>query len=54
MLGSKVFSEGKEELNLKLRPRESVTFRHRVVIHSGGNFGDAEVNQAHQRFSQVQ
>lgn len=32
MLGAKVFSNGKEELNLKLEPGKSVTFRHRVVI----------------------
>ena len=54
MLGSKVFSEGKEEFNLKLDPRESVTFRHRIIIHSGGDFGDDKVNAAFERFSQVQ
>jgi hypothetical protein len=32
MLGAKVFSNGKEELNLTLQPGKSVTFRHRVVI----------------------
>jgi hypothetical protein len=34
-LGAKVFSNGKTELNLKLAPRQSTTFRHRVVILSG-------------------
>lgn len=34
-LGAKAFSNGKEELNLSLQPKQSVTFRYRVVIHSG-------------------
>jgi hypothetical protein len=34
-LGAKVFSNGNEELNLSLQPKQSVTFRYRVVIHSG-------------------
>jgi len=33
-LGEKVFSNGKEELNLTLAPRQSVTFRYRVLISS--------------------
>ena len=33
-LGEKVFSNGKEELNLKLAPHQSVTFRYRVLISS--------------------
>jgi hypothetical protein len=33
-LGQKVFSEGKETLNFALEPRQSVTFRHRVLILS--------------------
>jgi len=34
-LGRKVFSNGKEELNFSLKPGESVTFRYRIVVHSG-------------------
>ena len=34
-LGQKVFSEGKEELNLTLEPGRSTMFRHRVLILSG-------------------
>jgi hypothetical protein len=34
-LGQKIFSDGKEELNLKLAPGESTTFRHQVLIMSG-------------------
>ena len=33
-LGEKIFSNGKEELNLTLAPRQSVTFRYRVLISS--------------------
>lgn len=34
-LGRKIFSNGKEELNLTLPPKESVIFRYRIIIHSG-------------------
>ncbi|HKW63756.1 MAG TPA: PmoA family protein [Candidatus Acidoferrum sp.] len=33
-LGEKIFSNGKEELNLTLAPHQSVTFRYRVLISS--------------------
>jgi len=33
-LGQKVFSNGKEELNLTLEPNQSVTFRYRILIFS--------------------
>ena len=34
-LGRKVFSNGKESLNLTLQKNQSVTFRYRVIIASG-------------------
>ena len=34
-LGEKVFSNGKSELNFKLAPGQSTTFRHRILILSG-------------------
>jgi len=34
-LGRKAFTSGKEELNFRLAPRESTTFRYRVLILSG-------------------
>ncbi|MBA0086298.1 MAG: PmoA family protein [Acidobacteria bacterium Pan2503] len=34
-LGEKVFSNGKEELNLSLAPHQTVTFRYRILISSG-------------------
>jgi methane monooxygenase PmoA-like len=33
-LGQKIFSNGKEELNFKLAPMQSVTFRYRILISS--------------------
>lgn len=33
-LGKKIFTEGKEELNFTLAPKESVTFRYRILISS--------------------
>ena len=35
-LGEKVFTNGKSEKNLRLKKGESVTFRYRIVISSGG------------------
>lgn len=43
-LGRKVFSKGKEELNLILKPKQSVTFRYRIVIHSGSFLSAGEVD----------
>ncbi|MEJ1238606.1 PmoA family protein [Chryseolinea sp. T2] len=34
-LGQKVFSKGKEELDLKLKKGEKVSFKYRIVIHEG-------------------
>ena len=34
-LGQKILSSGKEELNMRLAPGQSTTFRHRVLIMSG-------------------
>ena len=34
-LGLKIFSNGKEQLNFRLGPGQSITFRHRVLILSG-------------------
>jgi len=36
-LGEKVFTNGKSEKNLRLKKGESVTFRYRIVISSGGS-----------------
>jgi Family of unknown function (DUF6807) len=44
-LGRKIFSNGKEELNLSLKPGESVTFRYRVVVHSGEFLTNGDMNK---------
>ncbi len=44
-LGQKVFSEGKEELNLTLKQGEKTTFQYRIIIHSGSALTAAEMNQ---------
>jgi hypothetical protein len=50
-LGQKALSNGKEELNFKLAPGKSVTFRHRIVIHSGERPTDEQLKAAYQKFS---
>lgn len=42
-LGQKIFCEGKEMLNFKLKKDESVTFRYRVVIRSGTELSVSEI-----------
>jgi hypothetical protein len=49
-LGQKVFSEGKEELNLRLAPGQSATFRHRVLIVSGAASPE-QINRHYQSFA---
>lgn len=39
-LGQEVFSNGKEKLNFALEPKQSTTFRHRVLILSGKTTAD--------------
>ncbi|MCO6489648.1 MAG: PmoA family protein [Phaeodactylibacter sp.] len=48
--GSKVYTEGKEELNYELQPGESVAFRHRVVVVDGRDFSGEEVEEIYQEF----
>lgn len=49
-LGQKVMSNGAEELNFKLPAGESVTFRHRVVVHSGDNLTPEQVKTRYQQY----
>src|SRR5688572_22215727 len=44
-LGRKIFSNGKEELNFSLRPGEAVTFRYRIVVHSGDFLTKDDMNK---------
>lgn len=51
--GQKVFSNGKEELNFKLAPKQSTTMRFRLVVTSG-EVSDAEMNKLTADFAKVQ
>ena len=51
-LGQKVFSNGKQELNLKLAPNQSTTFRYRLVVTSG-EVSDVEMNQLSVDFGKI-
>ena len=52
-LGRKIFSNGKEELNFSLQPGQSVTFRYRVVVHSGGMLTKDDMNKLSADFEKV-
>jgi hypothetical protein len=50
-LGQKALSNGKEELNFKLKDGESVTFRYRIVVNSGSSLTDEVLNQVFDSFN---
>ncbi|MEX2594583.1 MAG: PmoA family protein [Anditalea sp.] len=50
-LGQKEMSGGKEELNFNLPAGESVTFKHRIIIYSGEELADEQVNNDWDEFS---
>jgi hypothetical protein len=52
-LGRKVFSNGKEELNFTLQPKQSVTFRYRIIVHSGSLLTKEEMNKCSADFGKV-
>ena len=52
-LGRKIFSNGKEELNFSLKPGQSVTFRYRIVIHSGTTLTKDDMNNFFADFEKV-
>jgi len=49
-LGQEVFSNGKEKLNFTLEPKQSVTFRYRVLIFSGPATAD-QVESEYKKFT---
>ena len=53
-LGRKIFSNGKEELNFSLEPRQSVTFRYRIVIHSGKQLTSDDMNRFAKDFERIE
>jgi hypothetical protein len=52
-LGQKEFSKGKETLDFKLAAGKSVTFRYKVLIHSGAYLTDDQVAEEFRKFSKV-
>ena len=52
-LGKKIFSNGKEEFNFSLAPKQSTTFRYRVVIHSGDILTAGQMNKWAADFGKV-
>jgi Methane oxygenase PmoA len=51
-LGAKVFSKGADIVNLKLAPKQSITFRYRIVVASH-HLSDAENNVLAEDFAKV-
>lgn len=52
-LGQEVFSNGREKLNFTLQPKQSVTFRYRLLIVSGPTTAEDIEKQARQFASEV-
>src|SRR5690606_18919759 len=52
-LGQKIFSEGKESLNLTVKKGEAITFRYRVVIHEGEPLTPAQLDNMATTFSRT-
>lgn len=50
-LGQKEFSKNKEVLDYKLKAGQSVVFRYKVLINSGSNLSDTDVNTKFKEFS---
>ena len=52
-LGQKEFSKGKDVLDFKLPAGQSVTFRYKVLIHSGSHLTDDQVKAEFNKFSKT-
>jgi len=52
-LGQKELSKGKDILDFKLPAGKSVTFRYKILIHSGSNLTDEQVTDAFKEFSKT-
>jgi len=53
-LGQKVFSEGKEELNMMLSQGQKAVFRYRIIIHSGSALAAEAINKQADEFGKTQ
>jgi len=51
-LGQKIFSDGKEEMNLSLEKEESVTFKYRLVV-AGEDLTDDQINKLAEEYSKM-
>jgi hypothetical protein len=49
-LGVRDFTKGKENLNFTIAPGQSATFRYRVIIHSGSEFSDTDIEKYYNEF----
>jgi len=52
-LGQKVFSEGKETLNLTLKEGQTAVFRYRIIVHSGSTLEMKAINQQAEEFAKL-
>ena len=52
-LGQKIFSNGKEELNLTLKSGEKTVFRYRIIIRSGSVLTNDILNEQTAQFSKL-
>lgn len=49
-LGSTVYSEGKEALNLRLDPGEPTTFIYKILLHQGDAITQQKLDEMYQLF----
>lgn len=52
-LGQQAFNTSGPKLDFKLAAGKSVTFRHRILVHSGDHYTNEQVDAAFQKFSAV-
>jgi hypothetical protein len=50
-LGANDFTQGKEQVNFVILPGKSATFRYRVIVNSGADLTDAEINAFSDEFA---
>lgn len=50
-LGQKIFSEGKEEMNLKLSKDQATQFQYRIVVHAGKGLAAQDLNMLAANFA---
>ncbi len=53
-LGQSVFSKGEQVLDFKLAPNESVTFKYRILVHSGEELAPDSIDAMADQFAKLQ